>query len=97
MLKYSDETIYELLQDAVGSGGIARGILETTRLVERHKARVVVIAANVMPPDRLDVIRQLCESQNVPILTVSDKKRLGAAAGLGVSASCIALTTELAL
>lgn len=90
-----EEVAYELLQSTKeGKRKVARGVLETTRMLERRKASTVIFAANVMPLDRLSVIRDLCDQQGVRILMVSDKKRLGKAAGLEVGASCVAVSKD---
>jgi ribosomal protein L7Ae-like RNA K-turn-binding protein len=93
----NEEALYSFLRDSVGLTRIAKGFLETARLLERSKARTVIIAANVVPPDRLDVIRALSERKGVRILIVSDKRRLGKAVGLDVGASCVALPAEVEL
>jgi len=93
----NEEALYIYLQDAAGRSDIAKGFLETARLLERSKARTVIVAANVVPSGRLDAIRELCERRGVRILTVSDKRRLGKAVGLDVGASCVALATDLKL
>jgi ribosomal protein L7Ae-like RNA K-turn-binding protein len=93
-----EEVAYLQLRDGVErSCHLARGVLETARMLERKKAKIVILAANVMPPDRLNVIRDLCTQQGVKILTVSDKKKLGLVAGLEVSASCVALSKDTCL
>lgn len=86
-----DEKIYRFVHTALFTVRIAKGILETARLLERGKAKTVIVAANVSPPARLDIVRGLCREKGVPILTVSDRSRLGESAGLEVGASCIAL------
>lgn len=92
-----EEALYALLQDAVGRYTIAKGVLETARLLERSKARTVIIAANVFPPDRLNSILALSERKGVRVLVVSDKKRLGSAVGLEVGASCVAISADIQL
>jgi ribosomal protein L7Ae-like RNA K-turn-binding protein len=92
-----EEALYTFLRDAVGRLTVAKGLLETARLLERSKARTVIVAANVVPSDRLDVIRALSERKGVHVLTVSDKRRLGKAVGLEVGASCVALSADIKL
>jgi ribosomal protein L7Ae-like RNA K-turn-binding protein len=92
-----EEALYSFLRDAVGRFTVAKGLLETARLLERSKARTVIVAANVVPADRLDIIRTLSERKGVRVLTVSDKRRLGNAVGLEVGASCVALSADIKL
>lgn len=86
-----EEAVYELLENTAGRFRIARGVLETVRSLERGRARTVLVAANVQPTERLDIVRFLCEQKGIPIIVVSDKVKLGKAAGLEVGASCVAV------
>jgi ribosomal protein L7Ae-like RNA K-turn-binding protein len=63
--------------------------------LERGKAKTVVVATNVSPPARLDIVQELCREKGVPLYKVADKVRLGASAGLDVGTSCIALRLEM--
>jgi len=92
-----DGAVYELLGESVSRFPIARGVLETVRLLEKGKAKTVVMAANVEPRERLDVVRSLCERKGVTVILVPDRARLGRAAGLEVGASCVALPVVLPL
>jgi len=90
-----DQDIYAFVEAARARGPIAKGILETVRLLERGKAKTVIVAENVNPPQRLDIVRDLCREKGVPLYGVSDKLRLGTCAGLEVGASCVAMRLEM--
>jgi large subunit ribosomal protein L7Ae len=92
-----DEAAYELLEESNSRIHIARGVLETVRFLEKGRARTVLMAENVEPSDRLNIVRSLCEQKGVAIILVSDRFRLGRAAGLDVGASCVALPVVLPL
>ena len=94
---HDDESVYQLLEDSASKVAIARGVLETVRFLEKGKARMVLVAANVEPSERLNVVRSLCEQKGVTVVMVSDKVKLGTAAGLEVGASCVALPVFLPL
>jgi large subunit ribosomal protein L7Ae len=93
--KADERVVYEKLENAAERYPIARGVLETVRLLEKGKAKLVLIALNVEPKERLDVVRSLCDQKGVPVIAVSDKLRLGEAAGLEVATSCVALPVLL--
>jgi large subunit ribosomal protein L7Ae len=90
-----EQSTYDSLQVLNLRVPAAKGILETVRLLERGKARVVIIAQNVDPPDRLNVVRDLCSLKGVRIVVVPDKERLGRAVGLDVGTSCVALRADI--
>lgn len=92
-----DEAVYNLLGESVSRVPVARGVLETVRFLEKGRARTVLVAANVEPRERLDIVRSLCEQKGVRMISVRDKVRLGRAAGLDVGASCVALPVTLPL
>jgi ribosomal protein L7Ae-like RNA K-turn-binding protein len=87
----NETQLYEFVVGLAGRVHIAKGVLETIRLIEKRRAKVVLIASNVFPRDRVGVVESLCEEKGVPIVFVSEKEALGKAVGLDVSASCIAL------
>jgi ribosomal protein L7Ae-like RNA K-turn-binding protein len=87
----NETRLYELVLELSQKVRVAKGVLETVRLIERGRAKVVLIALNVSPQDHLAIVEALCEEKSVPIIFVSRKEDLGKVAGLEVSASCIAL------
>ena len=70
---------------------IRKGINETTKNVERQKAKLVVIAGDVDPPQVVFHIPLICDEKNVPYVFVDTKDDLGKAAGLSVGCSAIAV------
>jgi ribosomal protein L7Ae-like RNA K-turn-binding protein len=92
-----DEAVYEVLEESIRRVPVARGVLETVRFIEKGRARTVLLAANVEPRERLDIVRSLCEQKGVRMILVRDKVRLGRAAGLDVGTSCVALPVALPL
>jgi len=85
------EKILQLVETARVTGKIKRGTNETTKAVERGKAKLVVIAENVNPEEIVMHLPALCEEKNVPYVYVKTKEELGRAAGLDVSAASVAI------
>lgn len=56
---------------------LTTGIQEVTRLIERKKAKIVVIANDVDPIELVLWLPALCRAQKVPYAIVKDKARLG--------------------
>lgn len=87
------EQAYEAVETARTTGGtVKKGTNETTKMIERDEASLVVVADDVSPAEITMHIEPLCEEQGVPCVTVDSKVELGAAAGLPVSAAAIAIT-----
>lgn len=85
---------YEAISIAKTTGKIRKGINETTKCVERGTAKLVVMAADVEPPEILMHIPSLCEEKQVPFVYVPSKLELGKASGIEVPTSSIAIADE---
>ncbi len=86
------EKIYDLIEEIVKSGGVVKkGSNETTKAIERGFAKFVVVAEDVNPEEIVMHIPPLCKEKNVPYAFVPSKKELGAAAGIEVAASAVAV------
>lgn len=59
------DLIYEILKKARETGFIAKGILETTRAVEKGTTKLVVIAKNVKPKKLISHLPNFCRYKNI--------------------------------
>jgi len=89
--KEVQDLAYELVEKARDTGKISKGTNETTKQVERGQAKLVVMAEDVNPEEILAHMPVLCEEKKIPYTYVSSKEQLGAAAGLTVGTSSIAI------
>ncbi|MCD4740437.1 ribosomal L7Ae/L30e/S12e/Gadd45 family protein, partial [archaeon] len=89
-----DEKIYDAVEAASNTGKIRRGVNETTKAVEREKAKIVVLAKDVSPKAIIMHIPVLCEEKKIPCVEVPSRKELGEASGIGVSVSALAIVEE---
>lgn len=88
------EKAYEAVEAAKKSGKIKKGTNEATKAIERGSAKLVVIAKDVNPKEIIMHLPVLCEEKGIPFVVVTSREELGAAAGLAVPTSCIAITEE---
>ena len=94
---FPKETIdkaYEAIELAKKTGKIKKGINEVTKIIERGQAKFVVVAKDVNPQEVIMHIPPLCEEKGVKFVLVPSKEDLGAAAGLQVGTSAVAIVTE---
>lgn len=84
----------QLIEKIAKKGKIKAGVNEVTKAVERGTAKLVVIAADVSPPEIVMHLPVVCKEKNIPFSFVSTRKELGAQAGLPVSAAAIAVLDE---
>ena len=84
----------EAIEIAKSTGKIKKGANETTKAVERGIAKLAVIAEDVNPPEILMHMPALCEEKKIPLVIVTRKDELGAAAGLDVATSGVAIIQE---
>ncbi|KXA90889.1 50S ribosomal protein L7 [candidate division MSBL1 archaeon SCGC-AAA259A05] len=85
------DQIYEVMEAARDTGSVRKGTNETTKAVERNNARLVVMAEDVDPPEILAYLPPLCEEKDIPYGYVPNKRELGSAVGIEVSAASAAI------
>jgi len=88
------EKQFDLIEKAKKTGKIRVGVNETTKAVERGKAKIIFIAEDVSPAELVMHLPLLCEEKKIPFSFVSTKKELGEKTGIGVGTASIAVTEE---
>ncbi len=85
---------YEAIEIAKNTGKIKKGSNEVTKAVERNIAKLVVIAKDINPIEVIMHLKPLCQEKKIPYIEVPSKEELGAAAGLNVPTSAVAIIKE---
>lgn len=85
------DAAYEALHIASETGNVRKGTNETTKAVERGRAKLVVIAEDVDPPEVVAHLPLLCDERKISYVFVPSKEKLGASAGIDVytASACI--------
>ncbi|WXG45502.1 MAG: 50S ribosomal protein L7Ae [Candidatus Atabeyarchaeum deiterrae] len=83
---------YHAIELARKSGKVKRGTNEATKTIERGIAKLVVIAADVDPPEIVAPIPYICDEKKIPFIFVPSKEKLGNACGIDVPAAAVAIT-----
>ena len=73
------------------TGKIRKGVNEVTKAIEKKTAMLVILAEDVQPEEVVMHIPILCDEKGIPCAFLSTKKDLGAAAGLSVPTSSVAI------
>ena len=94
MVEISQERAYETIELAKKSGKIKKGTNEVTKSIEKGIAKLVVVAKDTSPQEIVMHLKPLCNEKNIPFVEVDSKEELGAAAGLQVSTSAVAVIQE---
>ncbi|CAI8619141.1 unnamed protein product [Vicia faba] len=71
-----------VLRKSRAYGGLARGLHESAKVIEKHTAQLCVLAEDCDQPDYVKLVKALCAEHNVSLLTVPNAKTLGEWAGL---------------
>ncbi|CAL8470717.1 g10259 [Coccomyxa elongata] len=71
-----------VLKKALAHDGLARGLHETARALDRGEAQLCVLAEDCNQPDYKKLVEALCAEHNVSLLSVPEAKQLGQWAGL---------------
>jgi len=85
------DKVYEVVEAARDSGKLRKGTNEVTKAIERKQAMLVVIAEDVEPAEVVAHLTPLSDEKGIPYVYVPSKRELGAAAGLDVGTSAIAI------
>ena len=85
------EKALEAIEIAKASGRIKKGTNEVTKAIERQTAKLAVAAKDVTPPEVTMHLPLLAKEKGVPFVVVPSREELGAAAGIGVPTSAVAI------
>jgi len=92
--KELQEKQLQFLEKIHKGGKIKVGVNETTKMVERGTAKLVIVAKDVQPAELVMHLPLICKEKNIPCTFVDNKKELGERAGIGVGTSAIAVVDE---
>ena len=87
------DATYEALSMASESvtGNVRKGTNEATKALERGKAKLVVIAEDVDPPEVVAHLPLLCDERKIPYVFVPSKEKLGASVGIDTYAASVCI------
>lgn len=71
-----------VLRKSHAHGGLARGLHEGAKVIEKHAAQLCVLAEDCNQPDYLKLVKALCADHSVNLMTVPSAKSLGEWAGV---------------
>ncbi|XP_042966345.1 40S ribosomal protein S12-like isoform X1 [Carya illinoinensis] len=71
-----------VLRKSLAHSGLARGLHEGAKVIEKHTAQLCVLADDCDQPDYFKLVKALCADHNVKLMTVPSAKTLGEWAGL---------------
>lgn len=72
----------EVLKTALVHDGLARGLHEAAKALDRRQAHLCVLANNCDEAMYVKLVEALCTEHNISLLKVDDNKKLGEWAGL---------------
>ena len=88
------EQAYEAIELARTTGKIRKGTNEATKALEKGTAKLVVAAGDISPKEIVMHLPLLAKEKGIPFIEVPSKEELGAAAGLSVGTSAVAIVEE---
>jgi large subunit ribosomal protein L7Ae len=99
-MSYVDVQIPEKLQTKVldilkkvveKNGDLKKGMNETTKAIERGKAKLVVIAGDISPAEIVMHLPAISKEKKVPYVFIDKRTDLGKAVGLTIPCSSLAV------
>jgi len=99
-----EDALKEVIKTALVHDGLARGLRECTKALDKKEAHLCVLVETVTEAEYLKLIEALCAEHNIQLIKVSDPKVLGEWAGLAkidregkarkvVGCSCVVITS----
>jgi len=77
-----EEALQQVLKNALIHDGLARGLRECTKALDKRQAHLCVLCDTCTEAEYLKLIEALCVEHNIHLIKVSDAKVLGTWAGL---------------
>nr|KAJ3421618.1 hypothetical protein HK105_002912 [Polyrhizophydium stewartii] len=77
-----EEALQEVLKKALINDGLARGIREAVKALDRREAHLCVLVESCTEGEYLKLIRALCAEHGTKLIHVADAKKLGEWVGL---------------
>ncbi|RWS31897.1 hypothetical protein B4U80_04482, partial [Leptotrombidium deliense] len=74
--------LQEVLKTSLIHDGLARGLHEAAKALDKRQAHLCVMATNCDEPMYQKLVEALCKEHQIDIIKVDDNKRLGEWAGL---------------
>ncbi|XP_021298165.1 40S ribosomal protein S12 [Herrania umbratica] len=74
--------IQVVLRKSLAHGGLARGLHEGAKAIEKHAAQLCLLAEDCDQPDYVKLVRALCSDHQTDLLPIPSAKVLGEWAGL---------------
>jgi len=88
------EETFRAIETARSTGKLRKGCNEATKSLERGIAKLVAIASDVEPKEVVLHLPVLAQEKGIVCVEVGNKEELGAAAGLQVGTTCVAIEKE---
>ena len=80
--KLTHKVVLQVLKKSLAHDGLARGLHEAAKAIEKHTAQLCVLAQDCNQPDYTKLVEALCDEHNVNLIHVEGAKKLGEWAGL---------------
>jgi len=75
-------SLKEVLKKSLIHDGLARGLHECAKALDRRQAHLCVLAANCSEPAYVRLVEALCAEHNINLIKVPESKQLGEWVGL---------------
>ncbi|EFO86757.1 hypothetical protein GCK72_010595 [Caenorhabditis remanei] len=77
-----EQALRAVLRAAHHADGLAKGLHETCKALDKREAHFCVLAENCDEPQYVKLVETLCAEHQIPLIKVADKKIIGEYCGL---------------
>eukprot|EP01083_Nonionella_stella_P061397 160006_1 len=77
-----EQALQKVIQTSLYHDGLARGLKEAVKALDRQQARLCILAESCDEPSYTKLVGALCSENSIPLVKVKNGKELGEWAGL---------------
>ncbi|KAI8620569.1 50S ribosomal protein L30e-like protein [Chytriomyces sp. MP71] len=77
-----EEALQQVLKNALVHDGLARGLRESVKALDRRQAHLCVFVETCTEKEYVKLVEALCAEHNINVIKVADAKKLGEWVGL---------------
>ncbi len=84
-------SIYDVIEKAVKTGKVDKGVNEVTKAVERGVAKLVVVASDIDPKELTQHLPILSKEKGIKFVVADSKEKLGISVGINRPTAAVAV------
>ena len=77
-----EDALQIVLKNSLIADGLSRGLRESVKSLDKRSAQLAILVETCTEKEYINLIEALCQEHSIPIIKISDAKKLGQWVGL---------------